>query len=92
MNQRRAEKRKTQRPKPLVHGKQYSGVHGKVVDWVEHKFEEGILFIDTRFVDKTALGWSIGRAIVIKEAHLSDWKTGDFKLLKSFVQNEIGRE
>jgi hypothetical protein len=84
MNKRRVEKRKTNR-------KQYPSVHGKVVDRVEHKFEEGLLFIDVRFVDKTALCWSIGTAIVIKEGHLSDWKTGDSKLVKRFVQNKNGR-
>ena len=90
MNKRRDEKRKNLKPKPLVPSKQYAAAHGKVVDWVEHKFEEGTLFIDIRFVDKTALCWSIGTAIMIKEAHLSDWKTGDFKLLKRFVPNERG--
>jgi len=55
---------------------------------VEHKFEEGILFIDIQFVDKTALSWSIDSAIVIQEARLADWKTGDLKLLKHFVQNK----
>ncbi|MFZ1006110.1 MAG: hypothetical protein WAN65_04705 [Candidatus Sulfotelmatobacter sp.] len=69
-------------------GKQYPEAHGKVVDWVEHRFEEGILFIDIQFIDKTALCWSIGSAAVIKEAHLSDWKTGDQKLLKRFVQKD----
>ncbi|HEY6769456.1 MAG TPA: hypothetical protein VI386_32340 [Candidatus Sulfotelmatobacter sp.] len=83
MNKRRVEKRKTSR-------KPYYDVHGKVVDWVEHKFEEGLLFIDIRFVDKTALSWSIGTEIVIQDAHLSDWKTGDSKLLKRFVQNKSG--
>ena len=86
MTKHRVEKTKTQKPKPL--GQTYPGVHRKVVDWVEHKFEEGILFIDIQFVDKTALCWSIGSAIMIKEAHLSDWKTGDFRLLKRFLQNE----
>ena len=88
MNKSLNKKRRTQKPKPLAHGKQYPGAHGKVVDWVEHKFEEGILFIDIQFVDKTALSWSIGAAIVIQEARLADWKTGDLKLLKRFVQNE----
>jgi len=88
MNKRRVEKRKTQKPKPLAHGKQYPGAQGKVVDWVEHKFEQGILFIDIQFVDKTAVSWSICSAIMIKEAHLADWKTGDLKLLKRFVQNK----
>jgi len=55
---------------------------------VEHKFEEGILFIDVQFVDKTALSWSIGSAIMIQEAQLSDWKTGDIRFLKRFVQNK----
>ena len=91
MNKRRDEKRKTQRPKPLP-SKQYAGAHGKVVDWVEHKFEEGLLFIDIRFVDKTALCWSISTAIVIKEAHLSDWKVGNFKLLKLSCGNKSGCE
>lgn len=61
------------------------------MDRVEHKFEEGLLFIDIRFADKTAL-LEHGTAIVIQEAHLSDWKTGDFKLLKRLVQNQGGRE
>jgi hypothetical protein len=90
MTKRRIEKRKTQKRKPLVHGQQYARAHGKVVDWVEHKFEQGILFIDVQFVDKTALSWSIGSAIMIKEANLADWKTGDLKLLKRFVQDESG--
>jgi hypothetical protein len=88
MNKSLNKKRRMQKPKPLAHGKQYPGAHGKVVDWVEHKFEEGILFIDVQFVDQTALSWSIDSAIVIKEANLADWKTGDLKLLKRFVQNE----
>lgn len=88
MNKRRVEKRRTQKPKPIAHGKPYPGAHGKIVDWVEHKFEQGILFIDIQFVDKTALSWSIDSAIVIQEVHLADWKNGDLKILKRFVQDK----
>jgi hypothetical protein len=91
MNKRGDEKGKTQKPK-LLPSKKYPGVHGKVVDCVEHKFEEGILHIDVRFTDKTALCWSLATAIVIREAHLSDWKTGDLKLLRRFVHNKSGCE
>ena len=90
MNKRRVENNKTHKPKPVAQGKQYPGVHGKVVDWVEHKFEEGILFIDVRFTDKKALSWSLATAIVLQEAHLSNWRKGDFKLLKNFVRTESG--
>ena len=88
MNKRQEEKRWTPIPKLPAQVKQYPGVHGKVVDWVEHKFEEGTLYIDVRFTDKTALSWTFATAIVIREAYLSDWKTGDLKLLRRFVQNE----
>ena len=71
MNKRRVKNSRTPKPKPPVRGKQdkqYPGVHGKVVDWVEHKFEEGLLYIDVRFTDKTALSWTFATAIVIREA------------------------
>jgi len=95
MNKRRVEKSKTHKPQPLVDGKhdnQYPGVQEKVGDWVEHKFAEGTLYIDVRFTDKTALSWTFATAIVIREAHLSDWKTGDLKLLRCFAQNKSSCE
>jgi len=72
-----------------VPGNQYPGVHGKVVDWAEHAFEEGgLLFIRVRFTDKTELCWRVNTGIVIEEADLSDWKTGNFKKIKLFVKSE----
>jgi hypothetical protein len=74
-----------QKPAP---GKQYSGVRGKIVDWAEHVFEEGMLYVRVRFTDQTELCWVLQTAHVILEADLGDWKTGDFKQLTIFVQNE----
>jgi hypothetical protein len=83
-------KRKSVNPDPqtVAPGKQYPGVHGKVVDWAEHKFEEGMLFIHVRFTDQTELCWTIRTASVIQVADLSDWKTGDFRQLWVYVQGE----
>jgi hypothetical protein len=75
-----------------VPGKQYPGVQGKVVEWAEHVFEDGALYIRVRFTDKTELCWTIGTASVIQEADLSDWKTGDEKQLEVFVQRESDSE
>jgi hypothetical protein len=69
-------------------GKQYPGLRGKVVDWAEHVFEEGMLYVRVRFTDKTELCWVLQTAHVILEADLSDWKTGDCKQLGVFVENE----
>ena len=38
--------------------KQYPGVRGKVVDWVEHRFEDGTLYIHVRFKDRTELTYT----------------------------------
>ncbi len=75
----------------FVPGRQYRGLHGKVVDWVEHKFEEGLLYIHVRFVDKTELCWRVATRMTIEEGDLSDWKSGDFKQLRVFVRNERDR-
>jgi hypothetical protein len=75
-------------PQTVAPGKQYPGVHGKVVDWAEHKFEEGMLFIHVRFTDQTELCWTIRTASVIQVADLSDWKTGDFRQLCVYVLGE----
>jgi hypothetical protein len=69
-------------------GKQYPGLRGKIVDWAEHIFEEGMLYVRVRFTDNTELCWTIRTASVIQEADLSDWKTGDEKQLEVFVQCE----
>jgi hypothetical protein len=75
-------------PREPIPGKQYPGVRGKVVQWAEHIFEEGNLFIRVRFTDQTELCWTIQTATVIAEADLCDWKTGDEKRLAVFVRGE----
>lgn len=73
------------KPRP---GKGYPGVRGKIVDWAEHIFEEGMLYVRVRFTDKTELCWVLNTAHVIVEADLSDWKTGDCKQLAVYVEGE----
>ena len=68
--------------------KQYPGVRGKIVDRAEHVFKEGMLYVRVRFTDQTELCWVLQTAHVILEADLADWKTGDFKQLAVYVQNE----
>ena len=72
----------------IAPGEPYPGVRGKIVDWAEHVFEEGMLYVRVRFTDQTELCWVLETAHVILEADLSDWKTGDFKQVAVFVQNE----
>ena len=78
-------------PQRFVPGRQYGGLQGKVIEWVEHRFEDGLLYIQVRFTDKTELCWRIATRMMIEEGDLSDWKSGDFKQLRVFVRNQRGR-
>jgi hypothetical protein len=73
-----------------LHGKRYPGLHGKVVDWVEHEFTEGLLYIHVRFQDRTDLTYTIGSRLFIEEAVLADISTGDYSVLREFTANEQG--
>jgi hypothetical protein len=75
-----------------IRGRQYPDIQGKVVDFADHAFEEGTLYVRVRFTDKTELCWRITSSMLIEEADLGDWKTGDFRQLRVFVQEESGRE
>ncbi len=83
MNKRRVEKRKTSR-------QQYPGVHGSVVDWVEHEFTRGSLYIHVRFQDKTELTYTLGCRLVIEEAVLGDLTTGNYQTIREYASNEQG--
>jgi hypothetical protein len=72
-------------------GHRYPGLNGKVVDWVEHTFEDGRLYLQVRFTDGTELCWQITSRLTIDQGDLSDWASGDFKQLGVFVRNESGK-
>jgi hypothetical protein len=75
----------------FIPGRRYRSLHGKVVDWVEHSFEERFLYVYVRFTDKAELCWHIATRMTMEEGDLSDWKSGDFKQLRVFVRNEQDR-
>ena len=66
----------------------YRGLRGKIIEQVDHAFEEGVLFLQVRFADKTELCWQITTRMIIEKASLAEWRTGDFKQLRVFVRNE----
>jgi hypothetical protein len=75
-----------EKPKVRERGRQYPSVKGKVVDWIEHKFEEGRLYIHVRFQDKTEVTFTLGSRLQIIEADLSDISTGDFKPIREYIR------
>jgi hypothetical protein len=78
-------------PRKFAPDRRFRGLRGKVVDSVEHEFEEGILYVHIRFTDKTELCWRIATRMTIEEVDLSNWKSGNFKQLRVFVRNQRDR-
>jgi hypothetical protein len=72
----------------VVPRRRYRSLQGKVVDSVEHRFEEGVLYIHVRFTDKTEITWRITTRMTLEEADLADWTSGDFKQLRVYVLDE----
>jgi hypothetical protein len=69
-------------------GGRYPGVHGKTLDFIEHKFDEGNLYLHIRFRDQTEVSFVLGAKLVLKEADLSDISTGDYKLIQEYKAYE----
>lgn len=68
-------------------GRAFPGLKGKVVHYVDTAFEEDNLYIHVRFVDSTELFFRLSSRIVIDEANLSDWKTGDDVIKGTYIQS-----
>ena len=65
----------------------YSGLRGKIVDRVEHAFEDGLLYLHIHFTDHTELCWEISSRLMIARADLQDWTTGNLNRVRTFVRN-----
>ena len=82
-----AKRKLSKKSKLPEEGGHYPGVSGKIVDWIEHKFEEDMLHIHVRFLDQTEVAFSLRSRVEIIEADLTDWKTGDGVIKRTYVQS-----
>lgn len=66
--------------------KSYLEIHGKVVDWISHSFEEDSLFVTIRFMDKTEFSLQFSNKLLIDSVDLSDMSTGNFEMIREYYQ------
>lgn len=66
----------------------YVEIHGKVVDWVSHSFEEDSLFVTIRFMDKTEFSLQFSPRIVTDSVDLSNLATGNFELIREYYRRK----
>jgi hypothetical protein len=70
--------------------RRYKEIRGKKVDWVSHSIEDGSLYFTVRFTDKTALHLQVGPKLMLEGLELSDWTTGDDKVLRTYYRRKDG--
>src|SRR5260370_9064838 len=66
--------------------KRYKEIRGKKVDWIEHTYEEGSLYVGVRFMDGTYFSLDFSPQIVTNEILLSDMSTGDEEIIRTYYR------
>ncbi len=66
--------------------KKYKEIRGKKVDWIEHTYEEGSLYVGVRFMDGTYFSLDFSPQIVTDGIEFSDMSSGDGKILKTYYR------
>ena len=66
----------------------YLEMHGKVVDWVSHSFEEDSLCLSIRFMDKTEFSLQFSPRIVMDSIDLSDMSTGNLEMIREYYRRK----
>jgi len=66
----------------------YPEIHGKVVDWVSHSFEEDMLVVTIRFMDKTEFSLEFSPNISTDSVDLSNLAKGNFELIREYYRRK----
>lgn len=66
----------------------YLEIHGKVVDWVSHSFEEDRLVVTIRFMDKTEFSLEFSPKISTDSVDLSNLSEGNFELIREYYRRK----
>jgi hypothetical protein len=66
--------------------KRYPEIHGRIVDYVSHSIEDGTLFMNVVFKDKTNFSLRFACEIFIVGAEFGDTRTGDLEIAREYMK------
>jgi hypothetical protein len=66
--------------------RKYPETRGKVVDYISHSIDEGVLCMNVCFKDKTLFSFRFACDMFIVGADLSDRKTGDYDIIREYMK------
>jgi hypothetical protein len=81
---RQMERRYKQREAQLR--RKYREVHGKVVDFITHTIDHGMLYFTVHFMDQTSFCVRYGCDMFAVGVELSDWQSGDFHIIREYMK------
>jgi hypothetical protein len=76
----------TQKARLRCTGRRYPGVQGKIVDYISHSIDDGMLCVTVCFKDKTLFSLRFACDMSIVAADISDWKTGDYEMIREYMK------
>jgi len=66
--------------------KRYPEVQGKVVDFISHSIEDGMLYFSVGFQDKTNFSLRFACEIFIVGADFADMRTGNLEMIREYMK------
>jgi hypothetical protein len=69
-----------------IRRRKYPDVRGKVVDYISHSIDDGIFCVNVCFKDKTLFSFRFACEMLIVGADLSDWKTGNYEIIREYMK------
>jgi len=66
--------------------RRYPEVHGKVVDFITHSIEDGMLYFSVRFKDKADFSLRYACDMFVVGADFCDFETGDFEMIRKYMR------
>jgi hypothetical protein len=66
--------------------RRYPEVHGRVVDYISHSIQDGILFFSVVFKDKTNFSLRYACEMFTVGADFGDMRTGDLEIVREYMK------
>ena len=56
------------------------------MDCISHSIDDGTVCVNVCFTDKTLFSLRFACEMLIVSADISDWKTGDYKMIREYMK------
>ncbi|HKW19554.1 MAG TPA: hypothetical protein VJO35_18740 [Terriglobales bacterium] len=69
--------------------RRYPELHGRIVDYVSHSIEDGSLFVNVAFQDRTGFSLRFDCQMFVVGADLLDWRSGNGEIIREYMKRSL---